>query len=419
MLTLAEIDKAIQEKGMSLQSGKRLSINEAKPGSKATLRKALWENEEILSHRRKFEKKFRVDYADAKSFNVESFDWNKVAAKCGTTIHQAFTEADSSSSFVQVLRAGVQAAVNQMYETVDTSFESWVHTIQSKRSTELYAPLHGIGFMREVGAQEKYPEVTAAGLDIKLKNKKYGEMFAVEKELLEDDQTGQFAKQAGLMGEYAKLALEVIIMAKLASVSGAAYSNLSVPTTETKPTEESTYPWSTSLVGGGANRPASFGLLQQSKIQDGFIALMNQKNKLGLKMTVRPGRLLIGPAWRFDAAVLLNSAYYPSVPGAAGSTGTSFAINPIEGIAALTVSRFMFKNDGTVAGDSKAWYLIDDNVPWFVCQIRQGAEVVQEAANSGDSFERDVIRFKVSLRANADHIDPRFAWQGNDGSVVS
>jgi phage major head subunit gpT-like protein len=88
----------------------------------------------------------------------------------------------------------------------------------------------------------------------------------------------------------------------------------------------------------------------------------------------------------------------------------------MKGLANLTISRFMFDHLGSAA-NSKAWYLIDDSKPWFVLQVRESATVSQEAMNAGTSFEQDVFRFKVSLQANADHIDPRFAWQGSDGSV--
>jgi hypothetical protein len=90
----------------------------------------------------------------------------------------------------------------------------------------------------------------------------------------------------------------------------------------------------------------------------------------------------------------------------------------VEGTADLTVSRFMFKNDGTCNGDSSAWYLVDGSKPWFVMQQYSGPIVEQENPLSGQSFERDVSRFKCSVIFQADHIDSRFAYQGNDGSVV-
>jgi phage major head subunit gpT-like protein len=428
MLTLSEIKKMSESNAWTNSRNKTVLVNEAKEENTKRIEKNLWESKEIKYMRESFKRKQGIDFADKNAFPVheDSFNWNKVAQKCGCpSVDVAFQEADSSSSFVQVLRAGVQTLVNSSYQTVPTTFESWTKTVNSTKREELYAPLHGLSFLSEVGSQELYPESRAAGLDIKLINRKYGVIYPIEKGLLEDDQTGQFAQQASLLGEYAKLALEAMTYAKLAGVfTGGAvanYSTLSIPNTETKPSTETNYPWSTSLVGGGANRPSSYTILTQAAVQASFIGLMNQKNLLGLKMSVDPNRLIIGPAFRFDAAVLLNSSFYPSnsVTGTAGTTGNSFAINPIESIAALTVTRFMFKNDATVDGTSKAWYLVDDKKPWFITQIRQAALIEQESPTAGESFNRDIIRFKLSLRANADHIDPRFAWQGNDGSVTS
>lgn len=398
---------------MSTENAHKLSAKNSLIENKKIVKRSLWENQEMLQMRESFKARHGIDMMDAEKFPVTDsrFSWKAAREKC-------MREAESGSSYTQLLRAGVQTIINSAYETVDTSFEEWVHVVQSKMDTELYAPLHGISFLREIGKQEKYGESRAAGLDLKLKNRKYGTVFAVESELLEDDQTGQFNKQAALMGEYAKLALEVLVMAKLASVAGMSYGDLNVPVSETQPSDESAYPWSATLQGGGANKPSSYGALNQANIQTGMIGLMNQKNKLGLKMMVRPSRILIGPAKKFDLAVLLNSAWYPSVPSAsAGAVGGVNAINPIQGLVNSTCSRFMFKQDGTVAGDSSAWYLLDDSVPFFVLQIRQAAEVKQENPDAGESFDRDVKRFKVSLRANADFIDPRFAWIGSDGSA--
>ena len=382
--------------------------------NRETIRECVKTNEEYTLLRESIQARLGFDISDQAAFPVHSrkFSWAKVKRELATT----FKEADSASSFTQLLRAGIQTMVNGMYETVPTTFEEWAHVVQSSKDTELYAPLQGISFPSEVGRQEAYQESAAAGLDLKLQNRKYGQLFAVEEELLKDDQTGEFQKQTKLLGQYLKLVLEVLSYAKLSGLAGA-YSNLSVPASETKPSYETTWPYSTALKGGGSNRPAAFALFGQSAIQDGYIALLNQLNILGLKMAVQPNRLIIGPKYRFDAAVLLNSAYYPSGAAAAGATGGAFSINPIEGLAALTVSRYMFNHLGVADGSSKAWYLVDDSVPAFLVQVREGASVVSEAANAGAAFERDVIRFKGRTRANADFIEPRFFYQGNNGSA--
>jgi len=383
--------------------------------NKKVLARVLKENDEVKLINERFKKITGKDAFGAESpFMKESgFSFKKANQK----LHSTLREADASSAFQQVLRAGVQNAVNSAYETVATTFEDWVTVIQSSKDTELYAPLHGIGFPRQVGPSEKYPQVGAAGLSIQLKNNKYGTMYSLERELLDDDQTGQFNRQAGLLGEYMKLLTEVLVYAKLASVSNMQYLDYKIPPSETKPADEpGSYPWSTSLLGGGKNKPASYGAFNQANIQLGITALMGQKNLLGILMNVNANRLLISPKSTFDASVLANSAYYPT--GATpGSTGGAFSINPLKGIFDISVSRYMFDQTGAVNPNSSAWYLVDDSKPWFVVQMREAAVVEQEAPNAGNSFEMDEIRFKVRSRMNADFIDPRFAWQGSDGSV--
>lgn len=371
---------------------------------------------EIKSFREHMTRHYGFDpITNAEKFPVmkEGWSWTKFKQKLD------MREADASSSFPQFLRAGLQTIMNGAYQATGTTYEDWVHVVPSSKDTEIYAPNHGVSFPRQVGPSEPYPEVGVAALNLQLKNYKFGDMYVVEKELLDDDQSGTFQQQAALMGEYMKVIAEVLCYGKLASVANMQYINYSIPVSETKPSTESVYPWSTSLTGGGANRPGTYTILTQAGVQNAKIGLMNQKNLQGIKMMVNGTRIVIGPSQEFDAAVLLNSAYYPSGAPAAGSTGGAFAINPIKGIADLTVSRFVFKNDGTVSGDSKAWYLMDDSKPWFVQQLREAVTVTQEAPNAGKSFELDQYRFKAMSRMNADFIDPRFAWQGNDGSITT
>ena len=104
---------------------------------------------------------------------------------------------------------------------------------------------------------------------------------------------------------------------------------------------------------------------------------------------------------------------------AAINNGTSAMsnLNPLKGIADATVSRFLFDNAGAVATSSKAWYVVDDSKPWFQLVVRTPVSVEQETPTSGQSFERDVVRFKCSTRMIADHVDPRFVIRGSDGSV--
>jgi hypothetical protein len=409
----AERISAIQE----LVEGNAFNPDSKRAQNVAVMKEANRTSKPYVRFREAMKRKWGLDIEDRKKFPVHkpNFDWNK--------LHDKLQEADSETGFTQFLRAGVQTVAMDAFETVETSFEDWVTVVNSNRSEELYAPNHGIAFPREVGERMRYPEVGAAALDIKLKNRKYGSMYPVTWELLEDDQTGTFQRQSAQLGEYLKLVTEVLVMGKLASLASLTYQDMSIPTSETQPSYESNYPWTLSSApfrGGGFNKATPVAMTLAS-IQAGIKALMNQWNLQGIKMQVKPNRLVIGPQLAFDAAVL--SSYYPSGAQAAGVTGGAFAINPIgpEGsfktIANMTVSRYMVKSDGTWNGDSTAWYLVDDKKPGFIVQYREPVTVVQEAPNAGQSFELDVVRFKARTRQNADFIDPRYLYQGNDGSV--
>lgn len=389
----------------------KLSLRNTAEQNRKVIESKLWKNKEFTALRESVKRRMNLDVMDSEKFPIHEgrFDWNKA--------HERLVEADSASSFSQLLRAGVNVTVNQMYQSVETSYEDWVHVVATDKFEELFAPLHGVTFPREIGRQQKYAELRAAGLDIKLRVRKYGSMYPVEFELAEMDQTGQVVKMSGLMGEYLRLVAEVLVMGKLASVSGTKYMDLEIPTSETKPSDEANYPWtldSAPFIGGGYNK-LSPGVMNQANIQKADIALMNQRNLLGIKMQAKGNRLLVGPYWKFDAATLLNSSFFPTAQ--ATGTGTFQSINPIKGLYNLTVSRFMFDHNGSADANSKAWYMLDDSKPFAVLLMKEAVKLEQEAVNAGESFDRDIIRFKGRTMLNFDFIDPRFIIQGNNGSV--
>jgi len=392
------------------------SRRNTKDANKKMKERAVWGSPEMKQFRESIKGQFNLDIRNKSDFPVDDpeFSWSKFQKKI-------MRETNSASVNPQLLRAGVQTAVNNLYTVVPTTYEQWAHVIQSNKDTELYAPLNALSFLGEMGEGEKYLESNVVGLDLKLRNKKFGQLFPVSYELIEDDQTGQFAQKVSDMSEYAALAWEVYAYGKLASLSGGCtYGNLTVPASETKPSTESTYPWNSTgfAAGGGITRPVSFGLLTQANVQSAFTALEEQLNLQGLKMNVKPDTIAVGPTNRWSLATLLNSNFYPSGAQSAGVVGGSLAINVLQGIAEPVISRFMFDSNGS-SSNSYAWYVMDTSKPWFIVQIREAAHVTQENPESGASFERDVVRWKLRIRGNADFIDPRFAYQGNDGSVTS
>ena len=62
---------------------------------------------------------------------------------------------------------------------------------------------------------------------------------------------------------------------------------------------------------------------------------------------------------------------------------------------------------------------LGDTKKGFVFQRRDPLEIVQESPNTGMGFEQEIYAFRGRERFEADWIEPRFAYLGNDGSVTS
>lgn len=381
------------------------------------MREAIFTNPDAKKYRETFKKKWGADPMDA-TILKEGFNWRKASEKMAQ-----FAEAEQSTAWVQLLRAGVSNIANDLFQSTPGTYEEWVHTVPSKLSTELYSPMESVGFPSEVPEGGFYPEVSTFGLDIKLKNRKYGSIFAGSFELIEDDQTGQMVQRAQRMGEYLKILTEVLVMAKLASPSGGVtYLGNFFPVSETQPAYEATYPWVAStapFLGGGYNRPATFHIVNQAGITAGLQALMQQKDALGNYVPVMPSHIIISPQRKFDTAQILNSTYYPAGAQAAGITGGAFADNVLKGLFDTVCTPYMPTNSNVINGLAESWYFVDAKKPAFIHQLREGVSLVAEAPNSGESFSRDIQRYKARIRQNADFISPLFMWQGNDGSASS
>ncbi len=408
----------------------RASQNTLMERNRAKIKKWTLDNPDTKAYREGMKRRYGIDpMLDVDKFPAsrEGFSWNGFRESLNKQLEANFKEADSGTAFTQFLVAGLLQNVAGMYNLVKTSYSEWVHVSTTKLFETPVAPLHGLSFPREVGEQSPYPVAQTAALSLKFKVRKYGVMYECTKELLEDDQSGQFQQQTGMLGEYLQLLTEVLVYGRLASVSNAAaYSGFAPGISETLPSGEtrSSWPWctatggtnSTGFIGGGYNQ-ISAATLNDANLKAVLNKMAQQKNLLGILMALNPNRILISPYYRWDTAVLLNSAYYPAGAQAAGVTGGAFSINPLKGVADTTIAPFMCDNTGTFANNSKAWYVIDDTKPFFQLVMREPIAVEQENPQAGASFDRDIRRFKANTRCIADFVDPRFAFQGSDGSV--
>jgi len=372
---------------------------------KATIREAI-QTRHLATTARQIKEYYGVDITDsAIDFTSPFFSWKKFRETAYRIT--PIREASAETTFGALLRAGIDAVANQWYQAAKVTYTAWAQQTVSSQHSSFYAPLNRAGLPRRTGAGENFPEVNTRGLDVQVTNFKFGAIIGFERELFDDDQTGQIRDRAAGMGENSAIVEEAWTYARLIG-SATTFGGDAIPASETKPADETFWPWSTTLVGGGSNRPVAYAPLTADGFNAARVALLNQLDLLGNPLLVMSDTLIVSPEDESRARTLLNSAYFPAVPSATpGDLGASFGMNPFQGQANLIVSRFM---------PSGAWAL-GQAQRGLIFQRRDPVEIMQENPQAGPAFSQDVYRFRSRARWNVDWIDPRFWFLGNDGTA--
>ena len=344
--------------------------------------------------------------------------------KWATENYRKLGEATPGTAFAQLMRAGVQMAANGWYENTIVSHTNYTMETSSDKRQEFYAPLYGAQFPTEVAAGEPYAETTLQGLDIELINKKFmgGESFT--REMFDDDQTGQITQRMTRLGATQKQLEELIAAARLNGANVLTFGNATVPATLYKRNNAqntSVGPYDTAFYGTRngvtfGNRPAAFAQLGVGPVRAALQALGEAFDPLGVPLAVLPDTIVVSPFDTWNVKTLLNSAFYPGVPGAIGSNAGNAGSGNLSGSFAENVLKGALNPYTNVYLKRGAW-MIGMAGKGIIFQRRDPVEVVQEVPNSGKSFDEDAIRFRSRSRFAEDWIDSSFWYQGNDGTA--
>jgi hypothetical protein len=317
-------------------------------------------------------------------------------------------ESNAESAFGQLLRAGIQTFALNSYDTVPVIYPDCVTEVSSRRFLEFYAPLFRPNLPKRVERGQAFQDNPVAGLDRNLINQKFGMIETFERELFDDDQTGQIKNRASQMGENFKIMEEIYVMGKLIGVGQTVQGVIVAPDVTNGDVVPAGFTGTGSFNTSKGNRPAAFGRLSQPNLESADISLMNITDGLGNKFLVSPNTLIVSPIDKFVGAKLINSTLQPSVPTVnAGDTGYVMTVNPLQGLYKLLVSRFL---------PTKVWELGDPKKA-VVFQRRDPLEIVQEHPASGTSFSIEAYRFKARSRFEVGMIDSRFMFLGDDGTI--
>jgi len=313
-------------------------------------------------------------------------------------------EAVAETSFGQLLRYGVQNYLFDAYQNVPTVYQAIYESRPSSNRQEWYAPLYGAEIPEDVDASGHFDDSRIRGLDVQVINKKVGRILSIERELVDDDQTGQIVNRATRLGERMRYKEELDGMSAI--VNAFDYS-----------TGAATAAYDFTAIGNafsGGNRA-----LTQTNLEQAAIAMRKIRDPLGNFMLVLPDTVLVGPDNEINLYKLLNSAYQPAIPGSAGEnignaasgqTGWTLTVNWLTGKYTPVVSTFLAH---PAVAASLGWWLMQAK-KGAICQERDPLEVVQENPLSGAAFETDAYRYRVRRRYRHAVIEPRFIFQGSN-----
>lgn len=338
-----------------------------------------------------------------------------------------FREATPETALAFLLRKGIQTLANDWYIVVPREYQDYALISSSNAVAEWYGPLYASSVAGRVPRGDRFPEGRIIGEDSVMVNQKFGLIEAFDRELFDDDMTGQIRQRAQRLGQ--SMAVTENAYAALRFIGTASqYSNLQVPASNYSTIDVNgnpvTTPFSNTLHGTFGNRPNTFGALSLGLLKQAYTELHVALDPLQNKIIINPNTLFVS-SWDALHAPLLVAPpagvpYYPAVIGQVGSTASNaasgfpggvFGANPFMGLGIkVVVSRFL---------PAWAWSLMEKG-KGFVFQERDPLEVIQEQPATGAAFEMDGYRFRSRRRFEADWIGggSRFAWLGNDGSVT-
>lgn len=352
---------------------------------------------------------------------------------------RSLKEANSETALGFLLRKGVQVVANDWYQQTETVWRDVCLTTGSDTIAEWYAPLYGTVIADRVQRGGRFPEARLQGEDSYLVNQKFGLVLPIERELFDDDRTGQIRDSASKLGWSMAVTESIWWIYKFLGTERT-YMNVTVPasgysTVDINGTTVST-PFSTSIYGSYGNRPTTYGTLNMGHLKAAHVALRNTLDPLGNKIQVNPNCLLISSQDTLNAKLLTAEGYYPAV---IGQSDAALANNPVLGGTSATAGTSQGALTGFAGGvmsqnpfGGLGWKVTEERYApdWMwalgeakkgiVFQERDPLEIIQEAPNSGGWFSFDVVNWRSRRRFEVDWIGggSRFWYLGNDGTVT-
>ena len=359
--------------------------------------------------------RFKIDIEKEPMFadpdNINFVKMRESAYKHAETIR----EANAEGVFSALLKAGLNMMANKWYTgNVPTVHEQIGLVTTSDKAVEAYAPLQRSDLPSRVPAGGKFPETDMKGLDIQIRNYKYGQKMVFGRELFDDDKSNQIKQKAEELTSNMPIWENIYFAQRFIGAAGS-YNGRVIPASETFSTIWASAATGISGVISSPNKPASFVVFGPDGLMAAFDALINMKDALGNKILNMPDTIYHGTSLFFPVSTVLNSAFYPfsaamkagGTGGTSTAVGTNYAENVLKGMFNPVMDRFL---------PSYAW-AVGEAGKGMVIQRRDPTEIIMENPASGEAFSADGYATRSRGRWEMDWAGLGFWYLGNDGTV--
>ncbi len=318
--------------------------------------------------------------------------WSRRYVKEAQSQGVRISEAQSASAQGQVLRYGITRLAGEGYELEPSVFENEVaEVVPSTGFENYYAPFFRPGRGGPVERGQAYPQVKMSGLNVTIRNYRFGAILEIEEDLIDDDQTGQIVQQGTQIGESLSYEVDMFGFGQMLAAT-----------------------WVNTGAGSSLTTPA---------VNTAHNALRKVHDPNGNLIVTRPDMLLVDSDDEIVGRQILDSMVAAQNPGATPTAGSVIyfgTMNPLRGLYTLCATPWL--SEAAKTPSNVNGYGLDNATPpkWLlrakkriILQTRKPLQVVQEAENAGTGFNEDVLRWKGKMRFGAGVVDSRYAYRIN------
>lgn len=298
----------------------------------------------------------------------------------------------STANFPDLLRQGMIFDAFTGYAETPVTYPQFARVVDSSKQQEEYLKDAALGLMPVVKEGEAYPEAAVeTGDSVTIKNYKRGYIISVTEEMQKFDQVGKVRDLAELQGRSARLTEEMAVMDVLTTTTNYTRTSTAGDNDET-------------AVGSGANQQTL--TFSPTGLITAFNVLQTMKDrKTGVKLGVRPNVLIVSPKLRWAAMQLIKSKMAVRAYGAAETYGTGEENQFFDIVDTVIVSPYF--------GNGYEWALLERGRAITFQRVEPFTILRERADGGGESFTRDLIRYRAKTWFGVGMRDDRFAFFSN------